>query len=69
MTVIDRVPEVTFKTRVRAWQEENFLVADEMKVAAAARTIGKVATRLNYDLPGSRSVSSISRLVSAGRYQ
>jgi putative spermidine/putrescine transport system permease protein len=37
--------------------EEIFaILAEEMKVAAQARTIGKVATRLNYDLPGSRSV-------------
>ena len=32
------------------------VLAGEMKVAAAAREIGKVATRLNYDLPGSRSL-------------
>ena len=32
------------------------ILAQEMKVAAKERTIGKVATRLNYDLPGSRSV-------------
>jgi putative spermidine/putrescine transport system permease protein len=37
--------------------EEIFaILAEEMTVAAEARTIGKVATRLNYDLPGSRSV-------------
>ncbi len=37
--------------------EEVFeILAAEMKVAREARTIGKVATRLNYDLPGSRSV-------------
>ncbi len=36
--------------------EEVFSVlAQEMRVAAEAREIGKVATRLNYDLPGSRS--------------
>jgi putative spermidine/putrescine transport system permease protein len=32
------------------------ILAEEMTTAAEARTIGKVATRLNYDLPGSRSV-------------
>jgi putative spermidine/putrescine transport system permease protein len=32
------------------------ILAEEMTAAAEARTIGKVATRLNYDLPGSRSV-------------
>lgn len=32
------------------------ILAGEMRTAALAREIGKVATRLNYDLPGSRSV-------------
>ncbi|MDH3474546.1 MAG: ABC transporter permease [Rhodospirillales bacterium] len=37
--------------------EEVFAVlAEEMTAAADARTIGKVATRLNYDLPGTRSM-------------
>ncbi len=36
--------------------EETFaILAEEMVAGARARTIGKVATRLNYEIPGTRS--------------